>query len=148
MATGLPVLLVDDSPDDVDLCVRALKKAGLVNDVVIARDGVEALQQLGIDGASAAAPALPAVVLLDIHMPRMDGFETLTRIRAHERTKTLPVVVLTSSREGPDVARAYALGANSFVQKPVDFGRFSEAVTKLGVYWLMVNHSPGKGPAG
>lgn len=139
-----PILLVDDDADDVDLCVRALKKAGVVNEIVIASDGVEAMDYLEGTGRWAGRDTrdLPAVVLLDLKMPRMDGMEVLRRVRAGARTRTLPVVILTSSREERDVERGYELGANSFVQKPVGFPEFAEAVSRLGVFWLLLNVPP------
>jgi two-component system, response regulator len=129
------ILLVEDNPDDVDLTIRAFKKNNIANDIVVARDGAEALEQL-------AAAELPAVVLLDLKLPKVDGLEVLRRIRANERTALLPVVILTSSREERDLVNGYSLGANSYVRKPVDFGEFLEAVKQLGLYWLVLNESP------
>jgi two-component system response regulator len=144
MATNGPILLVEDNPDDADLTVRALKKNNLANDLVIARDGVEALDLL--HGERANTRPLPQLVLLDLNLPRLDGIEVLRRIRADERTRLLPVIVLTSSAEEKDVVQGYRLGANSYVRKPVDFIQFTEAVRTLGLYWLVLNISPMASP--
>jgi two-component system response regulator len=133
------VLLVEDNPDDVELTLRALKRARLVNPVRVARDGAEALEILFRAGP---APTLPRVVLLDLKLPRVNGLEVLERIRKEESTRALPVVVLTSSREEPDVKRAYELGANSYIVKPVEFERFVAAVGEIGLYWLVLNQPP------
>ena len=134
------VLVVEDNPDDVELTLRALKRMHLTNPVRVARDGVEALEILLGDGTS--RPPLPRVVLLDLKLPRVGGLEVLARLREEERTRTLPVVVLTSSREEPDVKKAYALGVNSYVVKPVEFEKFVDAVGKVGQYWLLLNLPP------
>lgn len=134
------VLVVEDNPDDVELTLRALKRMSLTNPVRVARDGVEALEILLGDGTS--RPPLPRVVLLDLKLPRVGGLEVLARLREEERTRTLPVVVLTSSREEPDVRKAYALGVNSYVVKPVEFEKFVDAVGKVGQYWLLLNLPP------
>lgn len=134
------VLVVEDNPDDVELTLRALKRMSLTNPVRVARDGVEALEILLGDGTS--RPPLPRVVLLDLKLPRVGGLEVLARLREEERTRTLPVVVLTSSREEPDVKKAYALGVNSYVVKPVEFEKFVDAVGKVGQYWLLLNLPP------
>ncbi|MBM3146910.1 MAG: response regulator [Actinobacteria bacterium] len=138
------ILLVEDNPDDVELTLRALRKEGLPAEVVVARDGVEALDYVFARGEHAARDPRrrPAVVLLDLKMPRMDGLEVLRRLRSDDRTRLLPVVVLTSSREECDVKDSYSLGANSYIRKPVDFDRFREAVRQLGVYWLTLNEAP------
>ena len=136
------VLLVEDNPDDVELSLRALKRAHLVNPIRIARDGAEALDLLFGSGEP-RAPWLPRVVLLDLKLPRVGGLQVLERIRADARTKSLPVVVLTSSREEPDVRRAYELGANSYIVKPVEFEKFVAAVGEVGLYWLVLNQPPG-----
>jgi two-component system response regulator len=135
-----PILLVEDNPDDADLTVRALKKNNLANELVIARDGVEALELLHGEGANRRLQ--PQLVLLDLNLPGIDGIEVLRRIRADERTRLLPVIVLTSSAEERDVIQGYRLGANSYVRKPVDFLQFTEAVRTLGLYWLVLNISP------
>ncbi len=134
------VLVVEDNPDDVELTLRALRRMNLTNTVRVARDGVEALEILLGDGPT--RPPLPRVVLLDLKLPRVSGLEVLARLRGEERTRTLPVVVLTSSREEPDVKKAYALGVNSYVVKPVEFEKFVDAVGKVGQYWLLLNLPP------
>ena len=138
------ILLVEDNPDDVDLTLRAFKKNNIANEVAIARDGVEALDYLYARGAHAGRdPAgIPSIVLLDLKLPRMDGLEVLERIRADDRTKLLPVVILTSSKEEQDLIKGYSLGANSYIRKPVDFEQFMEAVLQLGLYWLVLNEAP------
>jgi two-component system, response regulator len=137
------ILLVEDNPDDVDLTLRAFRKANITNEVVVARDGVEALDYLFGTGARAGEHnALPQVVLLDLKLPRVDGMEVLQRIRAERRTRFLPVVVLTSSREEQDLIRSYELGVSSYVQKPVDFKQFMDAAHQLGLYWLVLNLPP------
>jgi CheY-like chemotaxis protein len=138
------ILLVEDNPDDEDLTIRALAKNHIKNEVVVARDGVEALDYLFGSGTFAGRDPnhLPEVVLLDLKLPKVDGFEVLRRIRADTRTKLLPVVMLTSSLEESDLARSYAGGVNSYVRKPVDFVQFMEVVKQLGLYWLVVNNPP------
>jgi CheY-like chemotaxis protein len=136
------ILLVEDNPDDVDLTLRAFKKANITNEVVVARDGVEAIDYLFGTGAhEGKARELPQVVLLDLKLPRVDGLEVLQRIRSEARTKFLPVVVLTSSREEQDLFRSYELGVSSYVRKPVDFTQFMDAARQLGLYWLVLNLS-------
>ena len=136
------ILLVEDNPDDADLTMRALRKHGLTNRIVHARDGVEALEHLF--GTADTKPLKPQLVLLDLKMPRLDGLGVLRKLRADERTRTLPVVIMTSSTEEVDVIEGYRLGANSYVQKPVDFVQFSDAVRTLGLYWLVINVAPTK----
>jgi len=135
------ILLVEDNPSDEELTLRALKKSNILNRVVVMRDGAEALDYLFRRGAHASRPAdeVPQVVLLDLKLPKVDGLEVLRAIRADERTKLLPVVVLTSSIQEQDVVSSYGLGANSYVRKPVDFTQFVEAVRQLGLYWLVIN---------
>lgn len=138
------ILLVEDNPDDQALTARALKKNNIHNRLVIANDGAEALDFLlgaGPDPES-KTPLLPDLVLLDLHLPKVDGFEVLRRLRTDERTRLLPVVILTSSNEDQDRIYGYGLGANSYVRKPVDFGEFMDAVKQLGLYWLVLNVKP------
>ena len=140
---GKTILLVEDDPDDEALAVRALKQQRITNDIAVVRDGVEALDFLFCTGAYATRdPEPPFVVLLDLKLPKLDGLEVLRRLRADDRTRFVPVVVLTSSDEEQDIMRGYSLGANSYVRKPIDFGQFSEAVRQLGLYWLLLNEAP------
>jgi two-component system response regulator len=142
MTEGI-ILLVEDNPDDEALTLRALKKGKILNEVVVARDGVEALEWLFGEGAHAGRDThvQPQVILLDLNMPRLSGLEVLERIRNDDRTRTVPVVVLTSSKQDEDMISSYTLGANSYVRKPVDFAEFTEAVARLGVYWLLINQA-------
>jgi two-component system response regulator len=135
------ILLVEDNANDEELTLRALKKANILNRVVVARDGAEALDYLFARGAHAsrAAAEVPQVVLLDLKLPKVDGLDVLRAVRDDDRTRLLPVVVLTSSVEDQDLIRSYDLGANSYVRKPVDFTQFVEAVRQLGLYWLVIN---------
>jgi len=138
------ILLVEDNPDDVELTLRALKKNNVTNEVVVAHDGVEALDYLFGMGAYAGRDlsVMPTVILLDLKLPKMDGLEVLRRLRADDRTRLLPVVILTSSKEEQDIVNGYRLGANSYVRKPVDFAQFMEAVGQLRLYWLLLNEGP------
>ena len=140
------ILLVEDNPDDEALTIRALKKNNIGNNLVIARDGVEALDYLFCMGAYAERDPSdkPQVVLLDLKLPKLDGLEVLRRLREDARTRTQPVVILTSSREEQDLIQSYSLGANSYVRKPVDFNQFVDAIQKLGLYWLVLNEAPPK----
>ena len=138
------ILLVEDNPDDVTLTLRALKKNNLLNEVVVAKDGVQALDYLFCDGEYADRPpdVLPELILLDLKLPKVDGLEVLKRIRSEPRTRLLPVVILTSSNEQSDIISGYELGVNSYIRKPVDFEHFIEAVRQLGLYWLVLNQTP------
>jgi two-component system response regulator len=141
------ILLVEDNPDDEVLTRRALKKNNIGNEVIVARDGAEALDYLFATGTyEGRDPSImPQVVLLDLKLPKVDGLEVLRRIRANERTKLLPVVILTSSKEQRDLVDGYGYGANSYIRKPVDFAQFVEAVRQLGLYWLVLNETPQVG---
>jgi two-component system response regulator len=141
------ILLVEDNPDDEALTLRALRKNNISNGVVVAHDGVEALDYLFGTGIHAGRDLtdLPQVVLLDLKLPRIDGLEVLKRVRADERTQLLPIVVLTSSKEEQDVINGYKFGCNSYVRKPVNFDEFVEAARQLGLYWLLLNEPPAVG---
>ncbi|MFZ0244345.1 response regulator [Candidatus Binatus sp.] len=138
------ILLVEDNADDETLTMRALKKNNISNTIVVARDGVEALDYLFGTGqyAERDTSAQPELILLDLKLPKVDGFEVLKKLRADERTKLLAVVILTSSKEQQDIANGYGLGANSYIRKPVDFQQFVDAVLQLGLYWLVLNERP------
>jgi CheY-like chemotaxis protein len=138
------ILLVEDNPDDVALTLRALKKTHLANEVIVVRDGVEAWEYLTAKGAFAGRDPdmVPQVILLDLKLPKLDGLGLLRLIRGNERTKLLPVVILTSSTEEKDRIDSYGLGANSYVRKPVDFNQFVDAAARLGLYWLVLNEPP------
>ena len=144
---GKTILLVEDNPDDEFLTRRALKKNNIGNEVVVAHDGAEALDYLFGTGVYEGRDlsAMPQVVLLDLKLPKVDGLEVLRRLRGDERTSLLPVVILTSSKEQQDLVDGYGYGANSYIRKPVDFGQFVEAVRQLGLYWLVLNETPGQG---
>jgi len=140
------ILLVEDHPDDEELTLRALGKNNILNQVVIARDGVQALEYVFGTGAYAGRDlnVMPQLILLDLKLPKIDGLEVLRRLRADDRTRFLPVVILTSSKEEQDLMKSYKLGANSYIRKPVDFVEFTQAVQQLGLYWLILNESaPG-----
>lgn len=138
------IMLVEDNPDDEELTLRALKKANILNEVIVAHDGVEALDYLFGRGPHEGRDTsiMPMLVLLDLRMPKVDGLEVLNQLRADERTKRLNVVVLTSSKEEVDIVRSYDLNANSYIRKPVDFDQFTEAVKTVGLYWLVLNVPP------
>ncbi|WP_419806889.1 response regulator [Terriglobus sp.] len=139
MAEHRSILLVEDDPDHEALTIRALKKSNIVNDVAIARDGEEAVNML-----LGPNPIKPQVILLDLKLPKLDGLEVLRRLRENDATRTLPVVILTSSDEERDVMRSYSLGVNSYIRKPVNFTDFAEATRQLGMYWLVLNECPPK----
>lgn len=136
-SNGVEILLVEDNANDAELTLRALKQRNLANQVFVCRDGAEAL-----DFFDRRTSPVPKVVLLDLKLPKVDGLEVLRRLKGDARTKSIPVVVLTSSREEPDIERAYELGANSYIVKPVDFEAFARAVSDVGLYWLLLNHPP------
>lgn len=138
------ILLVEDNPDDEELTLLSLRKNNLAHEIVVVRDGVEAIEYLFGTGQYANRDVLqvPTVILLDLKLPKLDGLGVLKRLRADERTKNLPVVVLTSSSQDADVIASYNLGANSYVRKPVEFGAFVEAVSSLGLYWVLLNRPP------
>jgi len=138
------ILLVEDNPDDEELTLLSLRKNNLAHEIVVVRDGVEAIEYLFGAGQYAGRDVsrMPTVILLDLKLPKLDGLGVLKRLRADERTRTLPVVVLTSSSQDADVIASYNLGANSYVRKPVEFGAFVEAVSSLGLYWVLLNRPP------
>ncbi len=144
MSSEKTILLVEDNRDDEDLTLRAFKKNKIDNDVVIARDGQQALDYLFGTGDHAGRDTriMPRVILLDLKLPKIDGFGVLRRLRTDDRTKHLPIVILTSSKEDRDLLEGYDLGANSYVRKPVDFAEFTEAVRQMGLYWLVLNEAP------
>lgn len=138
------ILLVEDNPTDAELCIRALKKSNLANKLVWVKDGAEALDFIFAKGAYSGRNGLsvPKVILLDLRLPKVDGMEVLRQIKADQRSRAIPVVVLTSSKEDRDVAQSYQLGVNSFISKPVEFDEFAKTVSELGLYWLLMNHPP------
>ncbi len=136
------ILLIEDNADDELLTRRAFQKNNILNEVVVAHDGAEAIDLLLGSGGGRGAPPVPAVILLDLNLPKLSGLEVLRRLRADDRTRLLPVVILTSSREEQDLIEGYRLGANSYVRKPVDFAEFLNATRQLGLYWLMLNEGP------
>lgn len=144
MTTQIEILYVEDNPNDIELTLHAFRKNHLANNILIARDGEEALELLyGKDrSGTIELENSPRVILLDLKLPKVDGLEVLRRIKNDERTKTIPVVVLTSSREEKDIVESYRLGVNSYIVKPVDFEKFVEAVKTLGLYWLLINQPP------
>ncbi|HLG69833.1 MAG TPA: response regulator [Chloroflexota bacterium] len=146
MANNKVILLVEDNPDDEALTLRALRRHNVTNQIVVSRDGAEALDWLFATGqhASRDQNVVPQVILLDLKLPKVDGLEVLRRIRSDDRTKLLPVVILTSSKEEEDILNGYRLGANSYVRKPVDFVEFTDAVRQLGLFWLLLNEPPAR----
>ena len=146
MLNNKKILLVEDNPDDVELTLRAFKKNNIMNEVIVKRDGAEALDLFfGKDGvAGKGNNGLPAVILLDLKLSKIDGLEVLKKLRADERTKLIPIVILTSSKEQGDVVNGYKLGCNSYIHKPVDFNQFADAVKQVGLYWLILNEVPPK----
>ena len=137
------ILLVEDNPHDAEMTIHALQRRNLSNKLVWVKDGAEALDFFFGPESQARAVGRPKVVMLDLKLPKVDGLDVLKQLKSDERTKTIPVVVLTSSREEPDIEKSYALGVNSYIVKPVDFEKFSEAVVNLGLYWLLLNQSSG-----
>ncbi|HEY5029193.1 MAG TPA: response regulator [Candidatus Angelobacter sp.] len=143
-ANAVEVLLVEDNPDDLELALRSLRKAKLANHIHVARDGAEALDFIFCEGPHSARKITdtPRVILLDLKLPKVDGLEVLRRVKGDPRTKIIPVVVLTSSKEQSDIVESYGLGVNSYIVKPVNFERFADAVANLGLYWLLLNQPP------
>jgi two-component system, response regulator len=140
----IEILLVEDNSDDIELTLHALRKENLANHIQVARDGEEALEFLFCNGAHAdrSFERPPRLILLDLKLPKVDGMEVLRRLKADARTKSIPVVILTSSKEERDLVKGYGLGANSYIQKPVDFDQFRETVKNVGLYWLLINQAP------
>ena len=141
---NIEILLVEDNPNDIELTLHALRRHNVANNIEVVRDGAEALEWVFCEGRYAARDIAdrPKVILLDLNLPLVNGLEVLSRIKADERTRSIPVVMLTSSREERDIIESHRLGVNSYITKPVDFGQFSEAVRQLGMYWLLLNQPP------
>jgi CheY-like chemotaxis protein len=138
------ILLVEDNPDDVELTLRAFKKYNLTNEIIVARDGEEALEILFNPQRDVSRQKRPELILLDLKLPKVEGLEVLRQIKSHPQIKLIPVVILTSSREEDDLIKSYQLGVNSYIRKPVDFDKFTEVVMQLGLYWLLLNEPPPK----
>jgi CheY-like chemotaxis protein len=134
------ILLIEDDPDDIELIVRTLQQSHIRNKVIVLRDGVEAIDYFF--GGTNATPIMPQIILLDLNLPGVSGLDLLRRLRSEEKTKHLPIIVLSASDDSPDIKASYELGANSYIRKPVDFAQFTLAVQKLGLYWLLLNHQP------
>jgi CheY-like chemotaxis protein len=145
--SDLEIILVEDSPRDIEMTVRALRKGGVANQVTTLRDGEEALEHI-FEKSLNGDGQLPRVIFLDLKLPKVDGFEVLKRLKADERTRHIPVVIVTSSAEERDLVETYKLGANSYVVKPIDFEQFANTISHLGFYWLAVNHAPDAPPDG
>jgi len=138
-AGNMNILLVEDNPDDVEITLRAFKQHNLVNEIIVARDGEEALDILFQRREESAGQQRPDLILLDLKLPKVDGLEVLKQVKSHPKTQPIPVVILTSSKEDTDLVEGYRLGVNSYIRKPVDFDKFSEVVVQLGLYWLLLN---------
>jgi len=147
MSNEVEILLVEDSPEDVELTIRALRRNKIANEIQVAEDGAEALDFLFCRGShqNRTFSSPPKLVLLDLKLPKVDGLEVLAAIRADQRTKAIPVVILTSSKEQKDVIKGYSLGVNAFVQKPVDFEQFGDAIRQIGMFWMLINQAPPPG---
>jgi len=141
-AGDISILLVEDNPDDVEITLRAFKQHNLVNEIIVARDGEEALDILFQRREESAVQQRPDLILLDLKLPKVDGLEVLKQVKSHPKTQPIPVVILTSSKEDTDLVEGYRLGVNSYIRKPVDFDKFSEVVVQLGLYWLLLNERP------
>ena len=138
-AGDISILLVEDNPDDVEITLRAFKQHNMVNEIIVARDGEEALDILFQRREESAVQQRPDLILLDLKLPKVDGLEVLKQVKSHPKTQPIPVVILTSSKEDTDLVEGYRLGVNSYIRKPVDFDKFSEVVVQLGLYWLLLN---------
>ena len=140
----MKILLVEDNPDDVELTLRAFRKNNLANEIIVAKDGEEALDIVFHRSEKYKEQSMPNLILLDLKLPKVDGLEVLKKIKNNSKTKIIPVIILTSSKEEKDLVESYRLGVNSYIRKPVDFDKFSEVVLQLGLYWLLLNETPPK----